>query len=230
MSEISNKTLVGLLVVAIVISLAGTFISLNKLGQLRSITGFQANQTTQSGTTQVQILGTAQITLYENTMNFGAGQVNGTYTTGHDFCRLGSNATQTSGGNAFTSGIGGISAECVGTGWLIPNSFVVENTGNTDFTTGLKMNTTSGNAGFQSTFTSSVTNGTWDYIVYEEGANACSAHNSSYVNVIGATPSYICTAFQAQGDDAVLVQMNVSLPEDAAAASMSETVQFIADV
>jgi len=64
MSGISNKILVSLLVLAIGVSLAGTFISLNKLGQLRAITGLAQNVTTQSGITSVTILATAKITLY----------------------------------------------------------------------------------------------------------------------------------------------------------------------
>ncbi len=228
MSEISNKTLVGLLVVAIVISLAGTFISLNKLGQLRSITGFQANVTTQAGTTSAQILGTAQITLYNQTMSFGSGQVNGTYSGGHDLCSLQTNAEITSSGNTFTGlGSGGKSPECVGTGWLTPYSFVVENTGNTDFTN-VTLGTTGGNTGFQQNFSSSVTNGSWSYR-FDEEVGACTESEGGYVTVPSAV-ALVCSSFAAQGDDAFLIQMNITLPEDAAAASWSDTVTFTGNV
>ncbi|MBW2963255.1 hypothetical protein KY306_00580 [Candidatus Woesearchaeota archaeon] len=232
MSEISNKTLVGLLVVAIVISLAGTFISLNKLG---SITGFQANVTSQQGQTSAQILGTAQITLYNTSMNFGAGQVNGTYSIGHDFCYLYSNGNINSAGNNFADGTdfgaGGASSECVGS-WLTPWSFVIENTGNTQFTN-VTLGTGGGQSAFQSNFSSQVTNGTWQYRVEEETSDTtCSAAESTAWSTVTTGPLNICGSFKATpaADDAFMVQMNITLPEDASPASWSDTVTFTANV
>lgn len=232
MTKISNKTIFGLLTLVIVLSLAGTFISLNKLGQLNIITGLQANQTTQSGQTAVTILGAAQITLYNATMNFGSGQVNGT-PAGHDFCVLQSNASINPAGNIFTSsalGTGSKSTACVGSNWLIPWSFVIENTGNSPFTN-VTMNSSGGNVGFQQTFSSAVANGTWTYRFDEEGSGACTEnYDGSYNTFPGLSPVAVCSNFQAAGSDAFIIQVNVTLPEDSAPNNWQDSVTFIGNV
>jgi len=231
MSEISNKTLVGLLVVAIVISLAGTFISLNKLGQLQSITGFDVNVSQQSGTTWGQTLGAAQLILYNNDMNFTSGQVDGNYSTGHDFCTIETDGTVSGGSNDFSGsslGAGSISAEC--DGWTKPSSFVLENAGNTVFTN-VTMATSNGNTGYQSTFSSSVTNGNWTWRFDEEG-DACSETYDGSSNIVGTAAAVVCGSFQdsPNTDDAFIIQMQIQVPEDAPAAIWSDTATFTGNV
>ncbi|MBW2963254.1 hypothetical protein KY306_00575 [Candidatus Woesearchaeota archaeon] len=228
MSNISNKTIFGLLIFIIALSLAGTFISLNKLG---SITGFQANVTTQQGQTSATILGTASLTLYNTTMNFGAGQVNGSYSFNHDFCSLQTNATINSASNDFSGsslGAGSKSPECVG-GWLIPWSFVIENTGNSPFTN-VTMNTTGGQTAFQANFTSAVTNGTWTWRFDEEGSSACTENYDGSYNTVNVANTVVCSNFQTAGQDAFLIQMNVTLPEDGTPNNWSDTITFTGNV
>ena len=85
--EISNKTLVGLLVVAIIISLAGTWISLTKINQLGILTGM----TTKEGTATLVITGYAFINISDNTIDFKEGHVN--TSSGALFAELWSNGS-----------------------------------------------------------------------------------------------------------------------------------------
>lgn len=76
MSEVNNKTLAGLLVVAIVVSLGGTFISLNKLGSTGgegtlSLTGFGE---VENGTITLNVTKTLSINLTDATLDLGTGQ------------------------------------------------------------------------------------------------------------------------------------------------------------
>ena len=59
--EISNKVLASLLVVAIVVSVVGTFFSLSKLGDLGGITGRQVYNSTESSTSNITILGVVDV-------------------------------------------------------------------------------------------------------------------------------------------------------------------------
>lgn len=71
MEEISNKTLATLLVVAIVISLAGTFFAMRGTSVIsKTITGYQAAD---SGEARVNITQTASITLNQDVVSFGEG-------------------------------------------------------------------------------------------------------------------------------------------------------------
>jgi len=70
--KISNKTLVGLLIVAIMISLMGTWVSLTKINQL----GFLTGMTTEEGTATLVITGYAFINVSDNAIDFKEGHVN----------------------------------------------------------------------------------------------------------------------------------------------------------
>src|SRR3990172_8470363 len=71
-NEISNKVLASLLVVAIVVSVVGTFFSLSKLGDLSGITGWQVINNTDSSTSNITILGVVGISV-TGTIDFGDG-------------------------------------------------------------------------------------------------------------------------------------------------------------
>src|SRR3989344_3161056 len=71
-NEISNKVLASLLVVAIVVSVVGTFFSLSKLGDLSGITGRQVINNTESSTANVTILGVVGIAV-TGVIDFGDG-------------------------------------------------------------------------------------------------------------------------------------------------------------
>ncbi|MBI4148680.1 hypothetical protein HY490_05290 [Candidatus Woesearchaeota archaeon] len=78
MDDLSNKTLAGLLVIAIVVSLAGTFVSLDKLGRLRLglfSTGLVVNTPVTAGTASVTIEEEATANLSDATVTFSQGVV-----------------------------------------------------------------------------------------------------------------------------------------------------------
>ena len=78
MEDLSNKTLAGLLVIAIVVSLAGTFVSLDKLGRLRLglfATGLAVNTPVTQGTASVTIEQEATANLSDATVTFSQGIV-----------------------------------------------------------------------------------------------------------------------------------------------------------
>ena len=127
MDEISNKTLATLLVVAIVISLAGTFFAMRGVSQVTNyITGAQSSS--DSGTAQVNISESLSIVLTQDSVDFGTGQRNNDLAVGSE-CNITSNASQPSCWN--TSGAGG-SWGTTGGG---PGDFTLENDGNVNVST-----------------------------------------------------------------------------------------------
>jgi hypothetical protein len=117
--EISNKTLALFLVGAIVVSLAGTIVSLNKLDALTT-TGYATD--TDSGTATLTVQTLASIKFAINTVNFGSGSVN--TSTGIQQCNLTINDTY-----AITK------SNCIGfydnnNNAASGNTFTIENDGN----------------------------------------------------------------------------------------------------
>ena len=87
--EISNKTLAFLLVVAIAISLGGTFVSMNRLNTLMNLPGVTGFATANStGTANVTITASASIRFAVNNLDFGIGAVNSS--AGNTVCSLAS--------------------------------------------------------------------------------------------------------------------------------------------
>ncbi len=86
MDEISNKTLAILLIGAIIISLGGTLISLNRLAGIKVplITGFYGSD--EEAIVQLDIEGTVQVNFTTDTIDWGSGYVNSTV----DYCVLNS--------------------------------------------------------------------------------------------------------------------------------------------
>jgi hypothetical protein len=115
--EFSNKTLAWLVVATIVVSLAGTLISVNRITQ--GPTGFATANAT--GNATVSISSVTQLNFVVSAVDFGAGQVWGNVTTGYH-CNLTINGTQaitkTAGCNGFNSS-------------NTAGPLVLENTGNT---------------------------------------------------------------------------------------------------
>jgi hypothetical protein len=88
--ELSNKSLALLLVAAIVVSLGGTVVSLNRLSTL-SLTGFAVNDT-DVGYTNFSITSNVSVVFDVSRIDFGSGSVNGSG-PGLQNCTLESNGT-----------------------------------------------------------------------------------------------------------------------------------------
>jgi len=121
MEEISNKTLAILLIAAIVISLGGTLISLNRLARIKIpiITGFYG--AAEEAIVQLEITSLVQVNFTTDTINWGSGYV----TAGYDFCVL----------NSYDAAIG---ANCTA---FTPQTagLVLENVGNKNVTLNITM-------------------------------------------------------------------------------------------
>ena len=87
MDEISNKTLAILLIAAIVVSLGGTLISLNRLARIKVpiITGFLPGAPEQAEV-KLEISSLVQVNFTTDTIDWGSGYVK----AGYDFCVLNS--------------------------------------------------------------------------------------------------------------------------------------------
>ena len=82
MSAVSNRIVAGLLLLAIVVSVVGTFVSVGRISSLRipllSITGFVAG----SGITNVTIDSAVGVTVSDSVINFGNGYYSSACTSG----------------------------------------------------------------------------------------------------------------------------------------------------
>ncbi|RME31128.1 hypothetical protein D6789_03725 [Candidatus Woesearchaeota archaeon] len=101
--DLSNKSLALILVAAIVVSLGGTLVSMNRLNKLQApiFTGFATGSDTATGLTNLTIESNLAITINHpssaNRIDFGAGYVDGTG-GGIQYCFIdtnGTNATDT---------------------------------------------------------------------------------------------------------------------------------------
>jgi len=111
MDEISNKTLAILLIAAIVVSLGGTLISLNRLAKIKApiITGFYG--AAEEALVQLEISSLVQVNFTTDTIDWGSGYVK----AGYDFCVLNSyDASIGANCSSFTPQTAGLVLENIG--------------------------------------------------------------------------------------------------------------------
>jgi len=116
--EISNKMLAWLVVSAIVVSIFGTVISLNKLNQASSLTGFATSNVT--GTASVAISSQTVLRFVVSSIDFGTGQIN--TSGGYYNCTMWINDSTT--GTITKTG-------CVNFNSTIGSTFTLQNAGTT---------------------------------------------------------------------------------------------------
>jgi len=248
--DVSNKTIVALLAVALVISIAGTLYSVSELNKLGGTYTFMtgasgANVSEQNGTTAVQLLGTAAIELFGG-INWTDGQVNGSYTEGHDFCELvaGTNETVNLSGSGRDFNDTAVatpyhnstqSAAC--DPFSNQNAFVLVNTGNTDISN-VTVTSSLGDAGWKTTFNSTTANGTYQFHIVERTANVCglihSAGAGSWQTFTTSAQQICASNFESSGvngmEDAIAIEVNATIPEDAEPNTWLDTLTFSATV
>lgn len=210
MDEISNKTLATLLVVAIVISLAGTFFAMRGVSQITNIvTGHQSLGET--GEAKVNITETTEITLTQTLVDFGVGYKNASYSSGAATteCNLSTNDTDSDVNNT----------NC----WIAdspydPDPFVLENTGNN------YVNITINSSTADNFLTGSATGGVkryqWAGSDADEGyfnspENGCvGTLNATWNEFIGGgTKEMLCTNMSPfPGEDEFHIDVNISIP------------------
>ncbi len=136
---LSNKTIVMLLSIALVLAITSTTVNMVRLNMLGidHITGVATSTTT--GETNLTILAVTSISTTFNTLSFGSGRVNASC----DFCIMDSNTTvisMYSNGSNFTA-----PQCCVNFNTSANAGFLIENTGNVNISIGY---TCSGNCTF----------------------------------------------------------------------------------
>jgi len=201
MDEISNKTLATLLVVAIVISLAGTFFAMRGVSQVTNIvTGAQVAPT---GTAKVNISEQASITLIENTVDFGTGNRKPSVPVNVE-CNLSSenytvpDCWNSTGSNYLTSS----------------GDFMIENDGNVYVN--VTVNGTPSASFFNSCNTATILGGTpayeWRSFEPATGGGCQSGMQASLVGM-SATPVRVCANLTTDGgDDRVNVSITLRVP------------------
>jgi hypothetical protein len=201
MDEVSNKTLATLLVVAIVISLAGTFFAMRGVSQITNIISGAA--TSPTGTAKVNITEVTSISLYQNTVDFGSGYRNATIVDVNSECNLTTNAS--------------MHACWVNQSAYDPNPFVLENDGNT------YVNVTVNSSNVSTFLSGTVLGGTrrYQYVpsdsttgpfaAAEDGCKV--AFSKTDWTEFSETPALICSNMSPYAaEDTFHVDVNISIP------------------
>ena len=196
MEEVSNRTIAALLIVAMVISLSGTFLSLSKLNAVQSgsYTGFATNP---NGTATLTLQNSTSIKFDVNLINWSTGYVNGSATGA---CNL------TTGGPAgYANYIGG--PQCVNFANPRPGPLVLENDGN------LNVNVT-----LQANASATAWVGSGAYVYIQGSANESSSCNGTILGntQFTTTPQVLCSNLSyVNVHDALDIDMLVSIPQNA---------------
>ena len=138
MENVSNRVIVGLLVVALMVTVVGTMVSVNKLNQLGgTFRVLQGGVLTgaQSGSSNLTINTVTSLAASNNSLTFGTGRVNTTC----DFCTMDTNGItdgRFTNGSRTANGTAGQVHSCCTTFTSVINGFYLENTGNTNISVG----------------------------------------------------------------------------------------------
>jgi len=198
--EISNKTLAWLVITAVIISFAGTLVSLYKLNNMSS-TGYFTYNTT--GTASVDVSKSVVLRYAISSVNFGSGSVNSSL--GFNNCTLSINGSAT----IYKTGCEGFNSTNIG-----GDSFILENAGTSYLNVTLNF---SNNA---STFMGG--NGSlarFRYGISENETGSCvgTISNTTWTDAIENATINICTNLSwADATDTIRIGINISIPENAA--------------
>ncbi len=206
MAEEANKGLVALLVAAIIVSIAGTLVSLNKLNQLGALTGFA---TTQQGKVNFTVSSQVSITLTDNLVDFGTCDINNTATLYYE-----SNETYSA------------SPSCSGL-TTAADYMVLENNGNVNVSVTLQSNKD------EETFINapSSTEDQFAFMAWNDEANSCgSGLPTKWVNITAAaTPYTVCSNLDFEDpSDSIKIAFRIGLPPDTVPETKEATITFTA--
>jgi hypothetical protein len=228
MRDISNKTIIALLAFTLVLTVTSTSITVNNLNKIKGgllITGGAVD--TASGISTLTIQQSTSISNNHPTINFGAGNVNGTC----NFCQMDSN------------GIFNATC-CVGFNSSNNRGFLIENTGNTNISVNYTcvgscngtyfVNGSSSSPGFEIRTTA---NSVASQAGEQSSADSIAACGSAGVNLtvysnVSNDGDWLCgnstdytLSFDAT-NDAFVADLNVSIPEDALSGGSQKTATF----
>ena len=222
MEEVSNKTIVALLAIALVITVVGTVVSVSKLGGLGGkYSVLSGAATTGSGTTSVTLAGTAAFVLDDAACNYGSGYV----TEGSAQALLDCSVAVTSWVNWTNT-----------TAPTMPDSMVLNNTGTTPLW--VTVNATSlANAEAWLCQNSACTSNTAqiDVKAANKEASSCTANGnllSTYTPVLTTTSRFgrnICQEMDYNSpSDTIDVYFQAVIPNDAATGTHNVEFYFVA--
>lgn len=209
--DISNKSLAFILVVAIVISLGGTIVSLNKLNQF----GFTGAATgTGSGTANLTVNSSVIITFLTSKVDFGTGNTNDTG-AGIENCTIDTNGTNPR-NDGSTIGSWGTQS-CIGFNSNVA-PFVIRNDGN------LNVNLTLQSSASPSAFIG----GTFPAFQWAlNTTNACPGGNLNPVawQDVNTSAQNVCTNYSyVDGSDLLTLNIRVNIPQDAVPGTHAATI------
>lgn len=218
--SVSNKTLSILLLAAIVVSLGGTFVSLNRLGAI-STTARLTDEA--GGTVGVTINETLSITTDTDTISFGT-------------CTLGDGGT----GITISSNISGGNAEnsCPS---FTASYIAVRNNGNIDANVTIESNVTGGTGEGAFMWTASASTGetALRYKIIDDGdgtnSGGCTGTlgSASFTPFAAADTAYnACDDLKAEaegGDNSILVHFQIVLPDNTAPTTDTALITFRAE-
>jgi hypothetical protein len=228
-NEISNKTLSFLLVGAIVVSLFGTFVSLNRLnkistGGLGSITGLATNGT---GTVDLTVTGQASFRLSQSGVNFGSITPNSS-----GFWITTETANEWAGGAQNNcSLITGLASDCSG--------IEIENDGNEviniSFNTSSNAASLIGGTAPAPLFSFRMVNGNRTGLGINGGCNGTEMYNMSgtgWQEIAADTLYELCNGTSnsgfmfESGQDRITLEFNLTIPGDAPQSASSATIDL----
>jgi hypothetical protein len=198
--EVSNRTIAVLLVLALAVSIFGTFLSLQRISRL-GLTGFAT-----TGITNLTIASTKSINVVVSNIDFGSG-----YATDGTICTMESNATgpESNCNGASSSGIDWNERPLANYGGH--PYFIINNTGN--------VNTNiSANASDDATTWIGNYAGVAAYIgghASTEAPDACGTINTTYQTLATGEPVVLCTGTGLNwedGNDTIYAAVKVSIP------------------
>jgi hypothetical protein len=194
--EITNKTLAILMIVAIALSIGGTFFSLNRLAYLFQQPSPQAYVTNPTGQAKVNITGIASLRFAIATVDFGTGYVN--TSEGNQYCSMAS-------GNP--TGAKDSVDRCVGF-VQVNSSLQLENDGNNNLTLTIVSNKAA------AAFIGGATPG-FDYIIANNETSSCGNPSPSSWTAVPTLDTSACGSpglGYLDNADSLDVHLNLTIP------------------
>lgn len=209
MDDISNRTLAILLIAAMVVSLGGTILSLNRLARFRAPSQQIAGYATGTGTANLSIITETTITVVENLIDFGEGVVNTTADCTNATLYSSHNDTNWTGAND----ICWVNSSSLTIKPAESDDIVIRNDGNINVT--LTMSSSENDA---ATFIGGgVATPLYQYRAHSNETNACdNANNATWHDINSSATMAVCNKLKYDNDeDEVRVSIKVRIPSDA---------------
>lgn len=239
MADVSNKTIVALLAIALVVTVVGTVVSVGKLNSLGGRYASLTGAVTSDGTTAIEVQGTANITVTASSISIGAGYYTPSCSTG--FSKIRTNNTESSAPN--TTSCWTFAADGVDNQSRNTQFHTIENTGSTNLNVTANITATT-SAGGLTTGARSILCGAGGCPVAQANALiAIRAHTTEASSCAGtlqttgstladnsavtATGQNLCTRFLPEnGNDEFNTSFELDIPKDADQGARAFTVTY----